>query len=167
VRAESDVSEYGLPEFEAMAQGSWAFTDRVEAGAQQAPARGRAVKLLVLSEVLAVVRLDPGQAVPAWVAQGSLWSMTRTAEELSVVCPAAAVPTGVRAERGWRCVRVAGRLDFSMTGVIASIASPLALARVSIFALSTYDTDYVLVRGEQLDAAIDCLRTAGHEVAAP
>ncbi len=122
------------------------------------------MKLVVLEDELAVARLDATEPTPAWAAQGSVSSLTRTPEELSVVCAAAAVPPDVRAERGWRCLRVAGRLDFSLTGVLASIANPLAAAKVSIFALSTYDTDYVLVREQSLAAAIECLSAAGHEV---
>jgi hypothetical protein len=74
------------------------------------------------------------------------------------------MPASVQAERGWRCLRVAGRLDFSLTGVLASIAGTLAAANVSLFAVSTYDTDYVLVRGERLVAASEALSAAGHEV---
>lgn len=122
------------------------------------------MKLLVLDDELGIARLDGSDPTPAWAAQGSLCSVTRTAEELSIVCAAAAIPAGVQAERGWRCLRVAGRLDFSLTGVLASIAGPLAAANVSIFAVSTYDTDYVLLRGESLAAAMEALRAAGHEV---
>jgi hypothetical protein len=121
--------------------------------------------LLVLDEELAVARLDASDPTPAWAAHGRISSVTRTAEELSVVCAAAAIPATVQAERGWRCLRVAGSLDFALTGVLASIAGPLAAARVSIFSVSTYDTDYVLVREQSLAAAIECLRAAGHEVA--
>jgi hypothetical protein len=123
------------------------------------------MKLVVLEDEIAVARLDPHAPTPAWAAEGSVSSVTRTAEELSVVCAAAGVPTEVQAERGWRCLRVAGRLDFSLTGVLASIAGPLAVGKVSLFALSTYDTDYVLVREQDLTVAIECLRAAGHEVA--
>ena len=122
------------------------------------------MKLVVLDDEFAVARLGPADPTPAWVAEGRLSSVTRTPEELSVVCVAAAVPTNVQAERGWRCLRVAGRLDFSLTGVLASIAVPLAVAELSIFVVSTYDTDYVLVRQESLMAAIGCLTAAGHEV---
>jgi hypothetical protein len=122
------------------------------------------MKLIVLEGDLAVARLPASDPIPTWAASGSLTSITRTAEELSVVCAAAAVPASVQAERGWRCLRVAGRLDFSLTGVLASISGPLAAANVSIFALSTYDTDYVLVRGERLAAASEALSAAGHEV---
>ena len=123
------------------------------------------MKLIVLDDEFAVARLDAADPTPAWAAQGGLSSVTRTAEELSVVCQAAGVPPGVQAERGWRCLRVAGRLDLSLTGVLASIASPLAAAKLSLFAVSTYDTDYVLVRKESLTAVIGCLNAAGHEVA--
>ena len=91
-------------------------------------------------------------------------SVTRTAAELSIVAPSAAVPPEVRAERDWRALRVAGPLDFALTGILASLAAPLADAGVSIFALSTYDTDYVLVRHPQLDVALAALRAAGHTV---
>jgi hypothetical protein len=122
------------------------------------------MKLTVLDDEFAVARLDPTDAIPAWAVGGVLSSATRTNEELSIVCVAAAVPAEVQVERPWRCLRVAGRLDFMLTGVLASIAVPLAAAEVSIFALSTYDTDYVFVRKEDIRMAIDCLRAAGHEL---
>lgn len=90
--------------------------------------------------------------------------MTRTAEELSIVCPDAGVPAEVRAERGFRALKVRGPLDFSLAGVLASLAVPLARAGISVFALSTFDTDYILVRGEQLVGAVNALRDAEHEV---
>ena len=92
-------------------------------------------------------------------------AIVRTAEELSIVCAEQAVPPGVICQRGWRGLKVAGPLDFALTGVLASLAGPLAEAAVSIFAISTYDTDYLLIREVQLDTAIDALRRAGHAVA--
>jgi hypothetical protein len=103
--------------------------------------------------------------VPSWAGQGRFSSITRTVEELTVVCEAARIPSTVRGERGWVSLRVAGQLDFSLTGVIASITAPLAAAKVSVFVVSTFDTDYVLLRQESLPSAIACLRAAGHEVA--
>jgi hypothetical protein len=88
----------------------------------------------------------------------------RTRAELSVVCAAARVPDGVRAERGWRALAVCGRLDLGLTGVLAGLLAPLAAAGVPIFAVSTYDTDYVLVREERLAEAVAALRAAGHTV---
>jgi hypothetical protein len=133
-------------------------------GDSAAPA-GR-LKLVLLDGEFAVARLAANAVVPPWSTQGSLSAVTRTPEELSIVCAATAVPPDVRAERGWRCLRVVGPLDFSLTGVLTSITGPLAAAKLSLLAFSTYDTDYVLVRGQALTAATACLRAAGHEVVA-
>lgn len=130
--------------------------------------------LKVLPELLAIVRLPADADVPAWALSGSFASVTRTVAELSVVAPAAAVPSKANAERapdgvvatgGWRALQVDATLDFALTGVLATLAAPLAEAGVSIFALSTYDTDYLLVPAEQLDRALAALRAAGHTVA--
>ena len=80
------------------------------------------------------------------------------------MCAAARVPDGVRAQRGWRALAVEGPLDFALTGVLAAVAVPLAEAGISIFAVSTYDTDYVLVRADRLADAVAALRGAGHSV---
>jgi hypothetical protein len=121
------------------------------------------VKLRTLTGELAVCRLPVDAPVPAPSA-GALWSVTRTADELSIVCPLADAPAGAEVERGWRALQVAGPLDFGLTGVLAAIAARLADADVSIFAVSTYDTDYVLVREAALPAAAEALRRAGHDV---
>ena len=94
-------------------------------------------------------------------------SVTRTPDELSIVCSEASVPPTARAQRGWRALEVQGPLDFSLTGVLAALTAPLAQARISIFALSTYDTDYLLVPGEDLARACATLTAAGHTVAGP
>jgi hypothetical protein len=122
------------------------------------------MKLLLLAGEFAICRLGPADAVPPWAARGPFSSITRTADELSVVCAAAGVPDGIGADRGWRCLRIAGTQDLSQTGVLASIAAPLAGARESLFAVATYDTDYVLVRAQSLGAAIEALTAAGHDV---
>ena len=131
--------------------------------------RALSLTLVVQPGQLAVVRLPPDAHVPPWAfsaVPGALWSMTRTNDELSLVRAADAVPSDARAERGWRALRVAGTIDFALTGVLASVLAPLGEAAISIFAVSTYDTDYVLVREHALSAAIDVLRAAGHEVKA-
>ena len=125
--------------------------------------------LLVLPGELAVVRLPPEARVPEWAftpVRGAVWSLTRTDEEVSLVRDADAVPSDARAERGWKALRIAGTIDFALTGVLASVLAPLADAGVSIFALSTFDTDYVLVRAHALAAAIGALQAAGHRVEA-
>ena len=113
---------------------------------------------------LAVSRLPPDAPVPDWAMRGALYSITRTPAELSIVCAADAVPEGVRAEKGWRCFRFAGPIAFDETGVLSSVAAPLAAAEIGIFAISTFDTDYLLVPGRKLEAALLALEAAGHRV---
>ena len=127
--------------------------------------QSKQISLSIVSGVFALCRLDPTSPVPNWVTPDGFISLVRTAEELSIVCAEQAVPPGVTCQRGWRGLKVVGPLDFALTGVLASLASPLAEAGVSIFAISTYDTDYLFIREEQLDTAIDALRRAGHAVA--
>ena len=112
------------------------------------------LRLSVLDERLAVCRLTPDAALPDWLAwDGALTAVCRTAEELSLVCREAEVPAEVRAERGWRAFKVAGPLDFALTGILASLAGPLAEAGISLFAVSTFDTDYLLVREADFERA--------------
>jgi hypothetical protein len=124
----------------------------------------RRLTLVVLPGAFAVCRLGAGGPPPAWANAGPFSSLTRTADELSVVCPEGAVPEGTRCEWGWRCLRVAGPLDFALVGVLASLLVPLAEAGVSTFAVSTFDTDYLLVREADLGRAAAALRAAGHAV---
>lgn len=120
--------------------------------------------LSVLPQRLAVCRLDPDDVIPDWVPGHSFWSVTRTDEELSLVLPEEGAPAGWKAEKGWRCFKVHGPLDFCLTGVLASLASPLAEADISIFAISTYDSDYILVREWDLDKAKGVLLDSGHTI---
>ena len=121
--------------------------------------------LRVLPGRLAICRLDARAPVPAWATAGGFVSLTRTGGELSVVCDEALVPTGQRAESGYAALEVAGPMPLSMTGVLASLAVPLRDAGVALFAVSTYDTDYLLVKAALLHAAIAALEGAGHTVA--
>ena len=124
------------------------------------------MQLRVLPDGYAVVRLNPGSELPAWVDRGPFRSVTRTDTEVSVVCRDRDVPDGESAERGWRVLEVKGPLDFSLTGVVASLVVPLAAAEIPIFVISTFETDYVLVRSSDLDAASSALAGAGHSVGA-
>jgi len=108
-----------------------------------------------------VCRLAPEEKVPADLDASTLLSITRTPTELSVVCRETPDLPG-QVEAGWRCSVVDGTLEFDQVGILASLAQPLAEAGVSIFVLSTYDTDYLLVKEEKLDLAIETLRAAGH-----
>jgi hypothetical protein len=123
------------------------------------------LSLSLLAGEFAVCRLPPTAEVPDWaLGAAPLGSVTRTAAELSVVCPADRVPAGSRSEPGWRCLAVAGPLDFAEIGILAGLAAPLAAAEVSLFALSTFDTDYLLVPAADLDRAIAALTAAGHRI---
>ena len=123
--------------------------------------------LRVLPETFALCRLDTRKAIPAWAFGHEFLSITRTPDELSVVLPQERVPKRVKCQRDFRAFEVAGPLDFDQVGVLASVAAPLAQAGVSIFAISTYDTDYIFVRQENLSKAIQALRAAGHAVEDP
>ncbi len=120
--------------------------------------------LTLAPERLAVCRLAPDAPIPPLPLGSSLVALTLTPDELSLVIPEEAAPVGAATEAGWRALRVAGPLDFSLTGVLVSLAEPLAQAGVSIFAISTYDTDYLLVRESALAAALAALRAAGHTI---
>ena len=122
------------------------------------------LNLTLLPEVFAVCRLSPDAEIPDWATEGSFFSITRTADELSVVCRQADVPVDVKAEKGWRCLQVAGPLDFALTGILASLLIPLDEAGISIFTISTFDTDYLLIKETALEAAITALRNVGHYV---
>ena len=114
---------------------------------------------------LAVSRLDADSEVPHWVDRsGGFTSITRTTDELSVICAFDDVPEGVPMEGPWRALRVQGPIVMTLIGVVASLAGALAAAGISIFAVSTFDTDYILVHEPDFDAAVDALTQAGHVV---
>jgi hypothetical protein len=118
--------------------------------------------LELLDGQFAIVRLSPGAGLPWWAATSEgLLSLTRTADETSIVCEERRVPAGTQAELGFRALRVVGTISFEATGVLASIVGPLAAGGVPIFAISTFDTDYLLVRGNKLGTAVGLLRAAG------
>jgi hypothetical protein len=120
------------------------------------------LRLVLLDGTFAVCRLGPDVPIPTWAAGGPFVSVTRTATELSLVCSEEAVPEGVCCERDWRCLRVAGTLDLSLVGVLSSLLDPLAAAGVSVFVVSTFDTDYALVKQLDLERAVEVPRRAGH-----
>lgn len=127
-------------------------------------ATSRRLELSLLSEHFAISQFPAGAPLPEWATQGPFFSVTRTGEELSVVTEVSRVPPGVHSQGGWRILKVHGPFVLSEVGVLASLAAPLAEAKVSLFAISTFDTDYLLVSAEQLRAAIAALEHAGHKV---
>jgi len=122
------------------------------------------ITLSVFEGRFAVCRLSAQAEIPGWALDEPFFSITRTPDELSIVCPERSVPAGEACEKGWNCLKVQGPLDLSMTGVMASLAAPLAEAAISIFTISTFDTDYLLVKEEEFESAILALTGAGHTV---
>ena len=123
-----------------------------------------ALTLTLLPDELAVCRFPTGEALPDWIETHGFVSVTWTADETSVVCDARSVPEGISADGPWRAFRVAGPLDLRLTGILLAVAQPLAEAGVGIFAVSTYDTDYVLVKAESIAVAKEALSGFGHHV---
>lgn len=119
--------------------------------------------LEILPDTFAICRLASDATIPDW-AQGEFVSITRTQEELSIVCRQEDAPGDLQAERGWRCLRIVGKLDFSLVGVIASLTGALAEAGINVFVVSTFDTDFVLVREQDLEKAVGVLGEKGHSV---
>jgi len=112
-----------------------------------------------------IVQFRSSDDIPVWALDASGFvSITRTSDELSIVCLESAVPADVHSERGWAMLKVHGPLPFAQTGVLASFASPLTESRISIFAVSTFDTDYILIKATQLPVACHALVAAGHEL---
>lgn len=123
------------------------------------------MKLLLQEDRFAICQLPAEAELPEWLTQApGVVATVRSREELSLVCREDVVPAEVRQEKGWRAFMVEGPLDFGLTGVLAAIAGPLAVAGISIFALSTFHTDYVLVKEDKLEAATKALSAAGHNV---
>lgn len=120
--------------------------------------------LSILPAIFAICRLDKNAEIPEWAQKGDFISITRTSSELSLVSLQSAVPAGVVCDREWRCLKVEGILDFSMVGVLVSLIAPLARASVSIFAVATYDTDYLLIQEKDLERAIQVLSDKGHTI---
>jgi uncharacterized protein len=121
------------------------------------------VDIRVMKAELAVCRLEPGASV-ADVRHAELWALTRTREETSVVCAVEDAPAGAKVEDGWMAVVVQGPLDFGLTGILAALAAPLAAAGVPIFAISTFDTDYLLIKRADEARALEALDRAGHRL---
>ena len=125
---------------------------------------GQGFSLSVHPGSFAICQLMPGAPLPPWALDGPFCSVTRTPDELSIVCAESAVPPEAVADRGWRLLSVRGRMDLTLVGVLAGLSGTLARAGVSVFAISTYDTDHLLVRAEDLDAATRALAAAGYGV---
>ncbi|MBW1841400.1 MAG: ACT domain-containing protein [Deltaproteobacteria bacterium] len=126
--------------------------------------RNKTFILSVLPERLGICKYDPSAPIPEWAYQFSFFSITRTSDELSIVCNETHIPEEESCSIGWRCLKIKGPLDFSETGILASLSRTLAAAGVPIFVLSTYETDYILVKDKDLARAVEALENDGHKI---
>ncbi|MCK4984650.1 MAG: ACT domain-containing protein [Desulfobacterales bacterium] len=122
--------------------------------------------LKILPNRLAVCRLNADAPLPDWIDESDFSSVTRTEAELTIVCDQELVASGTTSETGWRCIKVEGPLDFSEIGIVLSLTQPLAESGVAVFLISTFDTDYLMVKEKDLANAIDALSAQGHQVKA-
>jgi uncharacterized protein len=124
------------------------------------------ITLKKLNQEFAICKLDPNVLIPDWVWTSSFYAITKTADELSIVCEQDKVVPhpNMQQENGWKCLQVVGQLDFSLTGILSSIAQPLAENKISIFAISTYNTDYILVKKEYFEKAQEVLKQNGFNI---
>ncbi|MGR3779335.1 ACT domain-containing protein [Bacillus paramycoides] len=122
------------------------------------------MNLTILDTTFSVIKLPKTEEVPSWASKGELFSITRTNEELSIVCASSNVPDNILkdVEHDWKCMKVEGMLDFGLTGILSSLANPLADNNISIFAISTFNTDYLLVKLHSIEKAKSVLENAGH-----
>ena len=118
--------------------------------------------LTVLNDIYTIHRLGHSSSIPLNVLEAGFYAITKTDEELSIVCPASIAIEGSKKDSGWSCLKVAGPLDSSLTGILAKISNALAQAKISIFAISTYNTDYILVKSENVESAKNVLVSAGY-----
>ena len=128
--------------------------------------RRQKLNFRMLAGSYAIVRLAPTAMVPDWATNGEFTSISRTAEELSIVCPAGNVPADIHSAHRWVCLKLEGPFPFSQTGVLLSFIEPLSTKGIPIFAISTYDTDYVLIQEEFANASLNVLQEAGHQIQA-
>lgn len=122
------------------------------------------MNLVLLDTIFSVVKLPTTEEIPFWADKGEFFSITRTNEELSIVCSASNVPDRLLkdVEHDWKCIKVEGVLDFGLTGILSSLANPLAENNISIFAISTFNTDYLLIKMHAIEKAKSVLENAGH-----
>ena len=130
----------------------------------RAPRPKHQLKFRQLPGFYTIIRLTPGATIPDWATNGGFTSITRTADALSIVCSTENLPAEVDSQHRWTCLKLEGPFAFSQTGILLSFIEPLSYKNVPIFAISTYDTDYVLVQEEHSQSAFDALITMGHEL---
>ena len=128
------------------------------------PPANRSLTLSVVEGFYAIAKLSTDAAIPEWAMRGPFFSVTRTADELSLVVAESSLPTETQASRNWHLLKVHGPFAFNEVGVLAALANPLARLGVGIFVISTYDTDYLLVQQDDVPVAVEALEHAGHRI---
>jgi hypothetical protein len=118
----------------------------------------------LIKEKYGVCRLNKTESIPEWAQNSDFYSITRTSDELSIVCSEDSIPSDIKCEKDWRILKIEGPLDFSLIGILASISTILAQKGISIFAISTYDTDYILVKNKDIENAVEALISERYEV---
>ncbi|WP_026884752.1 ACT domain-containing protein [Clostridium akagii] len=124
----------------------------------------KTLTLKLLKEKYGVCRLSAEESIPKWGKNSPFYSITKTVDELSIVCYEDCIPRDIKCEKDWRVLKVQGTLDFSLIGIISSISTILAHEKISIFAISTFDTDYILVKDKDIDNAANALSNEGYEI---
>ncbi|MEG0295200.1 MAG: ACT domain-containing protein [Clostridium sp.] len=122
------------------------------------------LKMSLLKETYGVCRLNSNETIPNWGINGEVYSITKTKDELSIVCEEENIPSDVKCERSWRVLKIEGPLDFSLVGILAKISTLMADNSISIFAISTYDTDYILIKEKDIEKAIEALQDDIYDV---
>lgn len=120
--------------------------------------------LTILPQQLGICRLAPGENIPTWIWESNFFSISKTVDELSIVCPVNLIPEDILCNKDWHALKVEGPLDFSLIGILSDLSTLLANEGISIFAISTFDTDYILVKTEHLNKAVNSLIGHGHTV---
>ena len=124
----------------------------------------KVLTMKLLKEKYGVSRLDKNELIPKWAQNSDFFSITKTCDELSIVCSQDDIPNDIKCEKDWRILKIEGQLDFSLIGILSSISTILAQKGISIFAISTYDTDYILVKNKDIDNAIESLIKERYEI---
>jgi len=119
--------------------------------------------LSILSETFTIHKFSPDASIPEKILKSNYYSVSKTENELSLVCSEIIEVESLQSSKGWKCIKVRGPLDFNLTGILAGISGILAKGDISIFAISNFDTDFILVRSQDLSSAKTKLRQAGYE----
>jgi hypothetical protein len=124
----------------------------------------KVLTMKLLKSKYGVCRLDKNELIPSWAQIGDFFSITKTTDELSIVCDEDSIPNNIKCEKDWKILKIEGPLDFSLIGILSSISSILANIGISIFAVSTYDTDYILIKNTDIDKAVNALIEERYEI---